>query len=150
MWTEIARFQDSLLSEPRDSTRRSTRKPTQARVLHSGRSGSAGAPSWATIRSGRPICGALRWSTYKRLGILQKYEFRFIVDLSRRHGGRTQGQLKSVLSDIVSKPEMVSLVYKDEEGQDRTYYVRTVAESRFEHTGEEPTASRSSLVFVEL
>ena len=149
VWTEIARFQDSLLSEPETVP-----------ALNEEADASAGTAFRALRLRWRSELGDnqkrspdMRSTTleyYKRLGILQKYEFRFIVDLSRRHGGRTQGQLKSVLSDIVSKPEMVSLVYKDEEGQDRTYYVRTVAESRFEHTGEEPTASRSSLVFVEL
>ena len=97
-----------------------------------------------------PDIRSLTFEFYKRLGILQRYEFQVTVDLSEGYNGLSADQLRARLELMSSRANMVSFAYKDKSAQVRTHYVKVLGESLFDHTGLERENARASLVLAEL
>ena len=87
---------------------------------------------------------------YKRLGLIQKYQFRVTVDLAAPHGGLSVGQLEDKLTDIAAKAELVPLVYREKGRQERIYYVRVLQDARFSVSGSESANAQSNLLLTEI
>ena len=97
-----------------------------------------------------PDLTGLTLEYFKRLGIRQKYEFRVTIDLSRRKGNTSAGELRQRLTEIGAEPTLTPFVYKPEGGEYRTYYVKVLQEQRHEYTGPASQQAFSTLILAEV